>query len=305
VSQVAVIQQFQQEMQNQSAELAAILPDHLSVERFTKTTTMAVQNNPELLNADRQSLFNSLLRCAGDGLVPDNREAALVEFKANLGTKEAPNWGKKIQYMPMVDGVLKRARQSGEVSLITARAVYQNDQFDYWVDEHGEHINHRPLFTGDRGPMILVYAMAKMKTGDVVIEPMTMADIERVKASSKTSGFGPWKDWFDRMALKSALHRLARRLPNSSEIMEMLGNDNWMYEMNSKKERDVSPAASARPTLEHYPAESFGKNFDKWQTIVESGKKSAGDIVAMLESKAVLSDEQREQILALETGEVA
>jgi len=27
--------------------------------------------------------------------------------------------------------------------------------------------------------------------------------------------------------------------------------------------------------------------------------------VAMLESKAVLSDEQREQILALETGEVA
>ena len=305
MNQVAVIQQFQQEMQNQSAELAVILPDHLSVERFMKTTTMAVQNNPELLNADRQSLFNSLLRCAGDGLVPDNREAALVEFKANLGTKEAPNWGKKIQYMPMVDGVLKRARQSGEVSLITARAVYQNDQFDYWVDEHGEHINHRPLFTGERGPMILVYAMAKMKTGDVVIEPMTMEDIERVKASSKTSAFGPWKDWFDRMALKSALHRLARRLPNSSEIMEMLSNDNWMYEMNSKKERDVSPAASERPALNFYPSESYNKNFAKWQTIVESGKKSAGDIVAMLESKAVLSDDQREQILALETGEVA
>ena len=302
MSQVAVIQQFQQEIQSQSVELAAILPDHLSVERFIKTAMMAIQNNPELLNADRQSLFNSLARCAGDGLVPDNREAALIEFKANFGTKDAPNWGKKIQYMPMVDGVLKRARQSGEVSLITARAVYQNDKFDYWVDEHGEHINHRPLFTGERGPMILVYAMAKMKTGDVVIEPMTMADIERVKASSKTSSFGPWKDWFDRMALKSALHRLARRLPNSSEIMEMLGNDNWMYEMNSKKERDVSPAASARPTLDYYPAESFGKNFEKWQTIVESGKKSAGDIVAMLESKAVLSDEQREQILALEAG---
>ena len=305
MSQVAVIQQFQQEIQNQSVELAAILPDHLSVERFIKTAMIAIQSNPELLNADRQSLLTSLQRCAGDGLVPDNREAALIEFNTKQKVNGQDQWIKKIQYMPMVDGVLKRARQSGEVSLITARAVYENDQFDYWVDEHGEHINHRPLFTGDRGQMILVYAMAKMKTGDVVIEPMTMADIERVKASSKTSAFGPWKDWFDRMALKSALHRLARRLPNSSEIMEMLGNDNWMYEMNSKKERDVSPAASARPTLDYYPAESFGKNFDKWQTIVESGKKSAGDIVAMLESKATLSDSQREQILALETGEVA
>ena len=302
MSQVAVIQQFQQEMQNQSAELAVILPDHLSVERFMKTTTMAVQNNPELLNADRQSLFNSLLRCAGDGLVPDNREAALVEFKANLGTKEAPNWGKKIQYMPMVDGVLKRARQSGEVSLITARAVYQNDQFDYWVDEHGEHINHRPLFTGDRGPMILVYAMAKMKTGDVVIEPMTMADIERVKASSKTSGFGPWKDWFDRMALKSALHRLARRLPNSSEIMEMLGNDNWMYEMNSKKERDVS---SEKQVIEHYPDADFERNFPKWKTAIEAGKLDAKTVIGNTKTKGGLTDAQREQVTEIQQWEVA
>jgi len=305
MSQVAVIQEFQTEIQSQKDALKAILPDHLPVERFIKTAMMAIQNNPELLNADRQSLFNSLQRCASDGLVPDNREAALVEFNANFGTKDAPNWGKKIQYMPMVDGVLKRARQSGEVSLITARAVHENDQFDYWVDEHGEHINHRPLFTGERGKMILVYAMAKMKTGDVIVEPMTMADVEKVKAASKTSAFGPWKDWFERMALKSALHRLARRLPNSSEVMEMLGNDNWMYDFNNKKERDVSPEPAARPALEHYPDESFGKNFDKWKAIVEGGKKSAGDIVAMLESKAVLSDEQREQILALEAGEVA
>jgi len=191
VSQVAVIQQFQQEIQNQSVELAAILPDHLSVERFIKTAMIAIQSNPELLNADRQSLLTSLQRCAGDGLVPDSREAALIEFNTKQKVNGQDQWIKKIQYMPMVDGVLKRARQSGEVSLITARAVYQNDQFDYWVDEHGEHINHRPLFTGERGPMILVYAMAKMKTGDVVIEPMTMADIERVKASSKTSSVWP------------------------------------------------------------------------------------------------------------------
>jgi hypothetical protein len=64
-------------------------------------------------------------------------------------------------------------------------------------------------------------------------------------------------------------------------------------------------AAPARPALAPYPTESFSDNFEKWQTLVESGKKSARDIVAMLESKAVLSNDQREQIMALGTGDTA
>ncbi|WP_417518826.1 recombinase RecT [Marinobacter sp.] len=295
------VSQFQHDLQAQSDALKSVLPDHLSVDRFIKTAMMAIQGNPSLLNADRQSLFTSLQRCAADGLVPDNREAALVEFNAKQKVNGRDEWIKKIQYMPMVDGVLKRARQSGEVALITARAVYQNDQFDYWVDEHGEHLKHRPLFTGERGPMILVYAMAKMKAGDVIVEPMTMDDVNRVRESSKTSGAGPWKDWFDRMALKSALHRLARRLPNSSEIMEMLGHDNWMYDFNNRKERDVTPESKqeARPALEHYPADRFDTNLPKWKQIIQAGRKTPQEVIDTVESAAVLTDEQRLQIIAL------
>ena len=150
--------------------------------------------------------------------------------------------------------------------------------------------------------MILVYAMAKMKTGDVAIEPMTMEDIERVKASSKTSSFGPWKDWFDRLALKSALHRLARRLPNSSEIMEMLNNDNWMYEMNSKKERDVS---SEKQVIEHYPDADFERNFPKWKTAIEAGKLDAKTVIGNTKTKGGLTDAQREQVTEIQQWEVA
>ncbi len=302
MSQIAVIDQFQNEIQSQRGALKAVLPDHLPVDRFIKTAMMAIQNNPGLLDADRQSLFNSLQRCANDGLSPDNREAALIEFSTNAGTKQNPNYIKKVQYMPMIDGVLKRARQSGEVSVITARAVHQNDKFDYWVDEHGEHLLHRPLFSGDRGPMTLVYAMAKMKTGDVIVEPMTIADVERVKASSKTSGYGPWKDWFDRMALKSALHRLARRLPNSSEVMEMLGQDNWMYDFG-KKERDVSPVKSE--AIECYPADEFESNFPKWKAAIEAGKLTAERVIANTESKGGLTDEQKAMVEDVKQGEAA
>jgi len=64
-------------------------------------------------------------------------------------------------------------------------------------------------------------------------------------------------------------------------------------------QRQEQPKEAAKPELEYYPADKFAENFPKWQAIVESGKKTAGDIVAMLESKATLSDSQRDQILAL------
>lgn len=292
---IAPIQQFQQEIQAQKAELKAILPDHLPVERFVKTAMIAIQSNPDLLNADRQSLFTSLQRCAGDGLVPDNREAALVEFNTKVKVNGKDEWIKKIQYMPMVDGVLKRARQSGEVSIITARAVHQHDEFDYWVDEDGEHLKHRPLFTGDRGQMILVYAMAKMKTGDVIVEPMTIADVEKVKAASKTSAFGPWKDWFERMALKSALHRLARRLPNSSEIMEMLGNDNWMYDFKNK-ERDVTPEQERIEAKPELSDEDWQNGLPKLQEAIQAGRKTAETIITTMSSKYTLTDKQKQDL---------
>lgn len=294
---IVAVDQFHGELEQQKAQLATVLPEHMPVERFIRAAIIAVQMNPGILDADRQSLFTSLQRCAADGLVPDNREAALVEFN----TKQGNNWIKKIQYMPMVDGVLKRARQSGEISVITARAVYQNDTFDYWVDEDGEHLNYRPNYAGDRGAMVMVFAMAKMKSGDVIVEPMSMEDINKVRAASKTGDKGPWRDWFERMALKSVLHRLARRLPNSSEIMEMLDRGNFMYDFDGA--RDVTPPKSRPQSIEdlgEYPQEEFDRNFPAWEKAVLSGKANAEFIASKVETKGKLTEAQRNKLVSVE-----
>ena len=72
-------------------------------------------------------------------------------------------------------------------------------------------------------------------------------------------------------------------------------------------QRHEKPKEAAKPELEYYPADKFAENFPKWQAIVESGKKTAQKVVATVESNAVLSDDQRNQILALdvEEGETA
>lgn len=201
-----------------SAGVESMLPDHINIDQFVRCAAIAMVQSKDLGQATQDSVIMALTMCAKDGLVPDNKEAALVTFNAK--NKTTNQFEKKAQYLPMIDGVVKRARMSGQVASIASKAVYQNDQFEYWMDENGEHYKYVPTF-GSRGDLLLCFAYAKLTNGELIIEVMTLEDINKVKAASKTSSFGPWVDWFDRMGCKAVMHRLCRRIPNASEIVQM------------------------------------------------------------------------------------
>lgn len=64
----------------------------------------------------------------------------------------------------------------------------------------------------------------------------------------------------------------------------------------------AAPAAKPepkKPEPQPYSAEAFSENFPKWAKLIESGKKTAAQIVSMVGSKAVLSDQQKKEIMAL------
>ncbi|MBN5377865.1 recombinase RecT [Serratia marcescens] len=230
-NQLAMIQK---DLAEQLAPAKAILPSHVSFEKFTNAAAVALSTNPDLFDADRQSVINALSSCAKDGLIPDGREAALVVYKTKLPNGQRV---RRAQYLPMIDGVMKRVRQSGEVSIIATRVLYKNDKFRVWMDENGEHIFYEPNML-DRGEMIGAFAYAKMRTGELQFEVMNIEDIEKVRAASRNSDSGPWVNWYESMSRKSVMHRLGRRLPNNSEIMEMLERG---QEMVWHKEKDVTP----------------------------------------------------------------
>ena len=56
----------------------------------------------------------------------------------------------------------------------------------------------------------------------------------------------------------------------------------------------VQPAAPA-----HYPAAEFDKNLPAWRKVIESGKKTAADLIAMVETKGALTDEQKATLRAI------
>ena len=97
------------------AQIKMALPANVTPEKFVRVAMTALNNSQDLANCTPESVMNGLLKCAADGLLPDNREAALVKF------------GNQAQYMPMVYGLIKRMRNSGEVSTVNAYIVYEND----------------------------------------------------------------------------------------------------------------------------------------------------------------------------------
>jgi recombination protein RecT len=193
-------------------DFTAALPTQITAEKFVRTTMTAVQMNPALLQGDRRSLLGACMKAAQDGLMLDGREAALVVF------------GQKIQYMPMIGGILKKLRNSGDLLTISANVVFEKDIFDFTLGDD-EKISHKPYLGRLKGDIIAVYAIAKTKDGGVYREVMTIDQVEKVRASSRASGAGPWTQWFDEMAKKTVIRRLCKRLPSSADIDQVFASE--------------------------------------------------------------------------------
>jgi recombination protein RecT len=223
-------------LQQMQPEFQAALPPQIPVEKFIRTTITAVQMNPELLQADRRSLLGAAMKAAQDGLLLDGREAAPVIFK----TKDGP----KVQYMPMVGGLLKKIRNSGELASISAQVVYELDQFDYELGDN-ERIAHKPYLGQDRGKPIACYAIARTKDGAIYREVMSVADVQKVRESSRAKDSGPWVQWWDEMAKKTVIRRIAKRLPSSADLDQVLESDNEVagfVQVERKEPINVTPA---------------------------------------------------------------
>jgi len=203
------------------AEFKKALPAHVSIDKFIRVVTTAIINNDYLMEkASMPSIMGAAIKAAQDGLMPDGREAAIVPFKGNA------------QYMPMIAGILKKVRNSGELSSITSQTIHEKDEFEFYVDEKGEHLMHKPNMLEDRGEMRGAYALATTKDGAAYIEVMTMDELNAVRKQSSSKN-GPWTGPFkNEMYRKTVLKRLAKRLPMSTDLEHTMRADDDMMDFN-------------------------------------------------------------------------
>jgi recombination protein RecT len=239
---ISPIDALRSTLNSMEGQFKLVLPPHVPAEKFIRTVLTAVQGNLDLLAADRTSLFTSCMECATDGLLPDGREAAIVTFRNNKkGCIEAA-------YMPMVGGLLKMMRNSGELATITPNIVCESDEFDYWIDETGEHIKHKPFLGGPRGELTHAYVIVRNKDGSHTYEVMSKFEIEQVRECAKAKDTGPWKDWYGEMAKKTVIRRISKRVAMSTEIERLVRRDDAFYDLEAHKHPE-GPKKSRLQTL--------------------------------------------------------
>ena len=211
---------MQMYIKSMEGEIKKALPSVMTPERFTRMTLSAVSTNPKLAQCTPASFLGAMMSAAQLGLEPNTPlgQAYLIPYK-NRGVDE-------VQFQIGYKGLIDLAYRSGEVELVQAHIVYENDEF---VCEYGlePKLVHKPA-DKDRGEAVKVYAMFKTKSGGYGFDVMSMDDVRRHAekySQAYKSGFSPWKSNFEEMAKKTVLKRVLKYAPLKSDFVRAVVQD--------------------------------------------------------------------------------
>ena len=210
------IQVFQQRLTLQRRFIEPNLPAHIPYEKFEASLMAAVLAKPDLMDTDPASLFRAARDAAelGLSLNPTLGEADILKVWNNKIS------GYESQFRPRYGGLMKLARQSGDVKKIEAHVVHKNDEFQ---EERGLNpiLIHRPA-RDNPGPPTHVYCVWVLADGEKQFEVMTGEQVMAIKArsSSKTKDgriVGPWVTDEEEMWRKTVVRRASKYMPRSAE----------------------------------------------------------------------------------------
>ena len=211
---------MQQYIKAMEGEIKKALPSVITPERFTRMVLSAISVNPKLASCTKASFLGAMMNAAQLGLEPNTPlgQAYILPYQ-NKGVLEA-------QFQLGYKGLIDLAYRSGEVEVVQAHIVYENDDFEC---EYGlePKLTHTPA-DKDRGEPVKVYAVFKTKSGGYGFEVMSMEDV-RIHASkyskAYSSSFSPWKTNFEEMAKKTVLKKVLKYAPLKSDFVRGITQD--------------------------------------------------------------------------------
>lgn len=287
--------------------------------KFLRVVKNAILRDPEIAEASAQSVYLECMKAMNDGLVLDGREAALTRFKTNKRRKEGnqwvDNWQVEVVYIPMVAGIMKRVRASGEIKSWTVELVYRQEfeegKFRYRAAPDPI-IEHEPIIVGERGPVVAAYSAVKLADGSHHYEVMTLDQLLAIKSRTKSRKkktvnnetveeiSGPWATDEEEMFRKTVIRRHSKRLPVSSATMDVASRVDGLYDM------DVEPIEEpAAPE----PRKAKSNASSKLKKLTDKAKAEAAERAAAAKEETEEDEADEKQaldgeIIDGETGEI-
>lgn len=141
-------------------------------------------------------------------------------------------------------------------------------------------------------------ATCKVKRRGDPGEQVRTFSMEDAKTAGLLGKQGPWSQYPKRMrqmrarafALRDVFPDVLRGLPIAEELQDM------PTERHMGAADVVQPAGQALAAPATYPADQFAKNLPAWKAVIESGRKTADEIIALAQTKHPMTEEQKQII---------
>lgn len=183
--------------------------------RLIAQAGLAFMQNTKLNDCTELSVFDSMMHVAETGLSLSKQsgEAYLVPFRDNK------NGVTNCQFMPGYRGLIKLSVQTGGVTSVDAVCVFKGEDFEYYEDEGGARIRHKPDLDGQRldADILYVYCRIQTSTGGRIVTVMNRKQVERIRNNSKSPNSPAWKQHWGEMARKTCIKRGLKTIPQSVE----------------------------------------------------------------------------------------
>lgn len=194
---------------------------------FFEMTNSASGNLLE--KCSRESIANSLLNMAIQGLSPAKKQCYFVPYGQNLSMQRS--------YF----GTQKVVKSLTNVEDIWATIIYEGDEFEIEIEGGRERIaKHTTSFLNRDNDIIGAYCIIKKTDGEEVLTVMTRKEIEASWSQSKNKSVQ--NKFPQEMAKRTVINRAAKAFINTSDDSDALiqaVNDTTEEEFENEQERAV------------------------------------------------------------------
>ena len=176
------------------------------------------------------SFVRTVLEAAELGLAIDGYLAHAVPY--NNKKKDAngcESWVIEAQLQIDYKGLLAIAKRTGQVIDGRADVVRQGDQFSHGRKNGRAFLEHTYAVDVERGAVIAAYGELILPHGRYDYTLLQTSEVERIRKKSKAGNDGPWVDWYDRMAAKSALRRALKTYCDDPQVQYAIELDEREY----------------------------------------------------------------------------
>lgn len=195
-------------------QLAIALPKHMNANKIARIALTEIRKMPALASCTLSSFQSALLMASQIGL----------EVGSGFGHAYLIPYGKECQLIIGYRGMIQLAHRSGLIKSMHVDVVYKDDIFECQSGINPVFKHEKSIGTPKkREDIILSYAYVHLLTGGFEFVVCEREDIDRIRSASRSRNI--WTEHFEEMAKKTAVRRLFKIMPISSEIMNIVSID--------------------------------------------------------------------------------